>query len=84
MERTNREYLESLVEGVKYTHKGRATVCSLSVFGFQIEGSSFCNARKDFIRHVGEKVAYENALNNLRQHEDYAALRNNNATARKL
>lgn len=80
MDRTNREYLEALVDSVKYTHKGRATVCSLSVLGLQIEGTSFCSARKDFIRQVGEKVAYENALNNLRQYETYAALRNKNAT----
>lgn len=80
MDRVNRDQLESLVDSVKYTHKGRATVCSLSVMGLQIEGTSFCSARKDFIKHLGEKVAYENALDNLRQYEAYAVLRNKNAT----
>ncbi len=71
-----REYLESLIESVKYSVKGKRTRCTLTVMGLKIEGDSYCAAESPMNKVVGEKVAYENAISSLRQHEHYAALRN--------
>lgn len=72
----SRAQLIDLVESVKYTHTGRKILCHLTVAGTEIEGSSFCSTKDAYVDHVGEKVAYENALSNLRKYEIYAEKRN--------
>ena len=76
MDRLSRDKLEVLIENVTYQTKGKKTRCTISVMGLSIVGESFCSTSQMMCKTVGEKVAYENALANLRLHEQYAALRN--------
>lgn len=51
---------------------GRTTICQLTMAnGFTIEGSSACVDASNYNQHLGEKYAYEDALNNVWKFEGY-------------
>lgn len=62
------------IKGATYTllPNGRTTICQLTMEnGFTVEGKSACVAAANYNRALGEKYAYEDALNNCWQLEGY-------------
>lgn len=62
------------IKGATYTllPNGRTTICQLTMEnGFTIEGSSACVNAANYNQHLGEKYAYEDALNNIWKFEGY-------------
>lgn len=62
------------VKGASYTllPNGRTTICQLTLEnGFTVEGSSACVDAANYNQHLGEKYAYEDALNNIWKFEGY-------------
>lgn len=70
-----REYLLSLVTKTTFRHNRTTTYCTLEVGGMPIVGESHCAFKEQYVKSVGEKVSYENALVVLRQYELYAAMK---------
>lgn len=68
-----RTYLLSLVTTTTFTKRDTVTICTLDINGFPIRGESHVAFRRDYVQAIGEKVAYENALKQLRAHEVYAS-----------
>jgi hypothetical protein len=51
---------------------GRTTVCQLTLEnGFTVEGTSACVDAANYNQHLGEKYAYEDALNKIWAFEGY-------------
>lgn len=51
---------------------GRTTICQLTLEnGFTVEGHSACVDAAQYNRHLGEKYAYDDALNNIWKFEGY-------------
>lgn len=62
------------IKGATYTllPNGRTTICQLTMEnGFTIEGSSACVDAAEYNQFLGEKYAYEDALNNVWKFEGY-------------
>jgi hypothetical protein len=62
------------IKGATYTllPNGRTTICQLTMAnGFTIEGSSACVSAYNYNKALGEKYAYEDALNNCWKFEGY-------------
>lgn len=62
------------VKSATYTvlPNGRTTVCQLTLEnGFSVEGQSGCVDPKEYNQFLGEKYAYEDALNNVWKFEGY-------------
>lgn len=62
------------VKGATYTllPNGRTTICQLTMAnGFTVEGSSACVDIAKYNQALGEKYAYEDALNNVWKFEGY-------------
>ncbi len=68
-----RTYLLSLITSTSFSKRDTVTICTLDVNGLPIRGESHVAFRKDYVQAIGEKVAYENALKQLRAHEVYAS-----------
>lgn len=66
MKVTNHQ-LTQMVKSVKYTvDKDNTTHCELDA-GIVVVGTARCNNRMNFNKHVGERIAYINALAELRK-----------------
>jgi len=62
------------IRGATYTllPNGRTTICQLTMDnGFTIEGQSACVSPHNYNKFLGEKYAYEDALNNVWKFEGY-------------
>ena len=62
------------IKGATYTllPNGRTTICQLTMEnGFTIEGQSACVSADNYNQHLGEKYAYEDALNKVWPFEGY-------------
>lgn len=62
------------IKGVTYTllPNGRTTICQLTMEnGFTIEGTSACVDKANYNKALGEKYAYEDAINNVWKFEGY-------------
>lgn len=62
------------VKHVSYTllPNGRTTVCQLTLEnGFTVEGQSACVDKANYNKALGEKYAYEDAINNVWKFEGY-------------
>lgn len=62
------------IKNVTYTllPNGRTTVCQLTMEnGFSIDGYSACVDAANYNQHLGEKYAYEDAVNNIWKFEGY-------------
>lgn len=62
------------IQGATYTllPNGRTTICQLTLQnGFTVEGSSSCVDITEYNQHLGEKYAYEDAVNNIWKLEGY-------------
>ena len=62
------------IKGATYTllPNSRTTVCQLTLAnGFTVEGQSACVSLLTYNRALGEKYAYEDALNNIWKFEGY-------------
>lgn len=68
-----RSYLLSLITSTLFSKRDTVTICTLDINGFPIKGESHVAFRRDYVQAIGEKVAYENALKQLRAHEVYAS-----------
>lgn len=67
------------VKGVTYTllPNGRTTICQLTMEnGFTIEGQSACVDAANYNQALGEKYAYEDAINNVWKFEGYLLAEN--------
>ncbi len=65
--RLNNYQLERLIKSVKY-HKQPdfTTVCILDCGTYDVEGTAKCKSELTYIRRTGERIAYMNALVQLR------------------
>lgn len=73
MKVTMQRILDKIV-GATYTvlPNGKTTVCQLSMSnGFTVEGKSACVDPAEFNKALGEKYAYEDAINNVWPFEGY-------------
>jgi hypothetical protein len=62
------------IKGATYTllPNGRTTICQLTLEnGFTVEGKSACVDAANYNQHLGEKYAYEDALNKIWAFEGY-------------
>ena len=63
----SKDQILAAIEKVTYTvmPDERTTICSLSFCGgrFTIMGNSTCVSKENFNKEMGEKIAYENAIN---------------------
>lgn len=67
-----REYLDKQVQAVDYTYNGLFTICTITtVSGTKLVGTSGVLDPDNYDKAIGEKVAYENAVNQLWQLEGY-------------
>lgn len=67
------------IQGATYTllPNGRTTICQLTMAnGFTIEGTSACVSAARYNQALGEKYAYEDALNNVWKFEGYLLAEN--------
>ena len=71
-----RDHLLGLIENTTFQYRGTTTVCTLIVNGFPVVGESHCVFREKYTKSIGEKVSYENALEQLRKYELYCANKN--------
>ncbi len=67
MNKITKEFLESEIVDVHYTHlQGALTHCTIIVKnGFVFTGESACVDPANFDEEIGEKIAYENAFNSM-------------------
>lgn len=70
-----RDYLLGLIKNTTFQYRGTTTICTLDAGGFPVVGESHCAFREKYTKSIGEKVSYENALEQLRKYELYAALK---------
>ena len=68
-----RDYLLSLITSCTFSRRDTTTICKLDIDGFPVKGEARCTFRTDFKESLGEKIAYDNALKNLKELELYAA-----------
>lgn len=78
------EKLHALIKSVRYVQKGElgelgtTTLCILTLHsGFVVTGTSACIDPDKFDPEIGEKVAYDDAVNQLWELEGYHAVRMN-------
>jgi hypothetical protein len=78
MKKLTKEYIESLVVSTKYFYTDKVTICVLTPKnGFEITAYSGTIDPENFDKEIGEKIAYNNAINILWGHEGYLATENN-------
>jgi hypothetical protein len=67
------EYLESLILDVKYHHENeKVTVCFITLKNsFKVIETSGVVNSEDFIKEIGERLAYKEAFNKLWAFEGY-------------
>lgn len=85
-EHLNREHLISLVAKTSFRRRGTTTTCLLYVMGvpFPIEGVSSFVFREMYSEALGEKLAYENALEQLKKYERYALIRSSQSQSKEI
>lgn len=68
------EHIDSRIRYKTFTilPNGRTTVCQLTLInGFTVEGYSSCVSIENFNKEIGEKIAYQNARNEIWGYEGY-------------
>jgi len=71
--KVTRDLIESKIVTVLYTRASeRMTICLLTLAnGFEVMGESSCVSAENYNQEIGEKIAYENALNKIWVLEGY-------------
>lgn len=81
------EDINSKIVDSKFTvlEDGRTTICNLYLKnGFTVRGESACVVAKNFNKEVGEKIAYDNAVDKLWQLEGYLLAENRYNEKKKI
>lgn len=73
MNKLNEEYLKNLIADVEYIKIGKkTTVCCLTMkSGFEVIGISACVDVNNYIKEIGEDLAYKNAFEKIWELEGY-------------
>ena len=76
MRKLTLDYIKSLIVNVEYQRFGDTlTVCVLTLRnGFTVTGESACISKAIFDAEIGQKVAYDNAVDKIWQLEGYLTL----------
>jgi Phage protein (N4 Gp49/phage Sf6 gene 66) family len=63
-ERVTQEYMESRIANTEFHRLDETvTICSITLDnGYSVRGESACVNPENYIRHIGEKIAYDNAF----------------------
>ncbi len=76
MQKLTLDYIKSLIVNADYQRFGDTlTVCVLTLKnGFTVTGESACINKADFDADIGQKIAYDNAVEKIWQLEGYLAV----------
>lgn len=79
MRKLTLDYIKSLIVNAEYQRFGDTlTVCVLTLRnGFTVTGESACINKAVFDAEIGQKVAYDNAVDKIWQLEGYLAVQRN-------
>ena len=72
--RVTNDHIDSLIHSVSYTvlPSGKVTVCEIILKnGFSVRGESAVVSKENFNEEIGNKIAYQNARNEIWQLEGY-------------
>lgn len=72
--RVTEDLIKSKIVDKKFTvlEDGKTTICNLYLQnGFTVRGESACVDPKNFVKELGEKIAFENAFNKVWELEGY-------------